>query len=79
MVSNIELTVYVTAGLPVEELGALFGDEVIVHLTADGQGIKEDENLTDDSHLRDLGVNISGDGESAVEKRVGTSTHAEKV
>lgn len=32
-----------TKGLPVEEIGALFGDEVIVHLTADGHGIVEDK------------------------------------
>jgi hypothetical protein len=31
-----------TKGLPVEEIGALFGDEVVVHLTADGTGIVED-------------------------------------
>ena len=34
-----------TKQMPVEELGALFGDEVIVHLTADGHGIVE-ENET---------------------------------
>ncbi len=32
-----------TKGLPVEEIGALFGDEVVVHLTSDGQGIVEDK------------------------------------
>lgn len=32
-----------TKGLPVEEIGALFGDTVAVHLTADGQGIVEDK------------------------------------
>lgn len=32
-----------TKGLPVEEIGALFGDEVVVHLTADGHGIAEDK------------------------------------
>ena len=32
-----------TKGLPVEEIGALFGDEVVVHLTKDGQGIVEDK------------------------------------
>ena len=26
-----------------EEIGALFGDEVVVHLTADGHGIVEDK------------------------------------
>ena len=32
-----------TKCLPVEEIGALFGDEVIVHLTADGHGIVEEQ------------------------------------
>ncbi|OQU95925.1 hypothetical protein CLAIMM_02080 [Cladophialophora immunda] len=32
-----------TKGLPVEEIGALFGDTVAVHLTADGAGLVEDK------------------------------------
>ena len=32
-----------TKGLPVEEIGALFGDSVAVHLTEDGKGIVEDK------------------------------------
>lgn len=32
-----------TKGLPIEEIGALFGDAVAVHLTADGEGIVEDK------------------------------------
>lgn len=32
-----------TKGLPVEEIGELFGDNVAVHLTADGEGIVEDK------------------------------------
>lgn len=32
-----------TKGLPMEEIGALFGDEVVVHLTEDGHGIVEDK------------------------------------
>ncbi|KAH8696291.1 general substrate transporter [Talaromyces proteolyticus] len=32
-----------TKKIPVEEIGALFGDVVVVHLTADGQGIVEEE------------------------------------
>lgn len=32
-----------TKGIPMEEIGALFGDEVAVHLTADGHGIVEDK------------------------------------
>lgn len=34
-----------TKGLPLEELAALFGDEVVVHMTADGTGIVEDGQL----------------------------------
>jgi hypothetical protein len=30
-----------TQGIPVEEMGALFGDEVALHMTADGRGIVE--------------------------------------
>ncbi|KAJ9610506.1 hypothetical protein H2200_005283 [Cladophialophora chaetospira] len=32
-----------TKNLPMEEIGALFGDEVVVHLTADGHGLVEDK------------------------------------
>lgn len=31
-----------TKQIPIEEIGALFGDEVVVHLTADGHGIVEE-------------------------------------
>jgi hypothetical protein len=34
-----------TANLPLEEIGALFSDEVVVHMTADGHGLAEVENL----------------------------------
>ena len=30
-----------TRGLPIEEMGALFGDEVALHMTSDGRGIVE--------------------------------------
>lgn len=30
-----------TKGKPIEEIGALFGDEVAVHITADGEGVVE--------------------------------------
>lgn len=32
-----------TARLPMEEIGALFGDKVVVHLTSDSRGIEEDK------------------------------------
>jgi len=34
-----------TTRIPIEEIGALFGDDVIIHLTADGQGIVEKDKL----------------------------------
>ncbi|RVX72806.1 hypothetical protein B0A52_03159 [Exophiala mesophila] len=34
-----------TKGLPIEEIGALFGDEVVVHLTQDGHGLVEDKSI----------------------------------
>lgn len=36
-----------TRGRPVEELGALFGDEVVLHLTSDGRGLVEKTNAAD--------------------------------
>lgn len=36
-----------TRGRPVEELGALFGDEVVLHLTSDGRGLVEKTNGAD--------------------------------
>lgn len=30
-----------TKGLPIEEMGALFGDKVALHMTPDGRGIVE--------------------------------------
>ena len=41
-----------TKGLPVEEIGALFGDEVVVHLTSDGKGIVEDKGGV--QHIEDV-------------------------
>lgn len=38
-----------TKGLPMEEIGALFGDKVAVHLTGDGEGILEDKQ--DEQHV----------------------------
>lgn len=34
-----------TKDLPMEELAALFGDEVVVHITKDGKAITEDKHL----------------------------------
>lgn len=32
-----------TKGIPIEEIGALFGDTVVAHLSADGHDIVEDQ------------------------------------
>ena len=37
----VYFTIPETKGLPMEELAALFGDEVVVHLNADGTGFVE--------------------------------------
>ena len=45
LISTVLVYFYIpeTKRLPVEEIGALFGDDVIIHLTADGHGIVEAE------------------------------------
>lgn len=58
-----------TKQLPIEELGALFGDEVVVRLTEDGHGILEDNNLTINGKIEDL----------ALYKRVIRGEHVEVV
>jgi hypothetical protein len=47
-----------TKGLPIEEIGALFGDEVVVHLTADGHGVVEVEQVEDTT---EKGIVIHGE------------------
>lgn len=49
-----------TARLPMEEIGALFGDEVVVHLTEDGHGIVEDKMEVEVVHLEQLDEKKSG-------------------
>lgn len=46
IISTIVTYFYIpeTKQIPIEEIGALFGDEVVVHLTADGHGIVEEGN-----------------------------------
>jgi hypothetical protein len=48
VVSTIIIYFFVpeTSNLSLEEIGELFGDEVIVHLTQDGHGIVEEEKTT---------------------------------
>ncbi len=69
-----------TKRLPVEEIGALFGDEVIVHLTADGYGIVEDGKVLKDEHLEEAAISVR-DGQHNVdgEKRSATVTHMERA
>ena len=57
-----------TTKLSLEEIGDLFGDEVIVHLTADGHGIVEtgkvsDTNIPDAVHATEMGAVHHGDNE----------------
>ena len=44
IVSTVIIYIYIpeTKQISMEEISALFGDEVAVHITADGQGIVED-------------------------------------
>lgn len=52
-----------TKQIPLEEIGALFGDEVVVHLTADGHHIVEKRLELPEAHIEheDLGAE-SGKG-----------------
>ena len=36
-----------TTKIPVEELGAMFGDEVVVHMTTDGYGLVEESLVSE--------------------------------
>lgn len=56
-----------TARLPMEEIGALFGDEVVVHLTSDGHGILEDKMGVDVVHLEGRDEKIVAEGMSVIE------------
>ena len=47
LISTVTIYLYIpeTKQISMEEIGALFGDEVAVHITADGQGIVEDVEM----------------------------------
>ena len=66
IISTVIVYLYIpeTKLLPVEEIGALFGDEVVVHLTDDGHGIVEEQ-----MELKLAGENV----------QVAEVHHAEKV
>ena len=62
-----------TKKVPVEEIGAMFGDEVVVHMTADGHGIlEEDDSMRETKppmgsvHVE--GLNTRGQQDSGTEK-----------
>jgi hypothetical protein len=52
VVSTVLIYFYVpeTTRLSLEEIGELFGDEVVVHLTTDGHGIVETEKVAQIEH-----------------------------
>ena len=64
-----------TTKIPVEELGAIFGDEVIVHLSADGHDLIEDANdlKVDRMEIEDVPVGLSHVEENftAMPKKIG--------
>jgi Sugar (and other) transporter len=47
LISTVIVYIFVpeTKGLPVEEIGEIFGDKVVIHLTSDGHGILEMQSL----------------------------------
>jgi len=45
-----------TKRLPIEEIGALFGDDVIVHLTSDGHGLVEADAKRGLEHIENVGL-----------------------
>ena len=52
-----------TTKLSLEEIGGLFGDEVVTHMTADGHGLKEVDNLDD---IKTPGSSYWNDGTEVV-------------
>jgi MFS family permease len=62
-----------TKCMPLEELGALFGDDVVVHLAADGRGIVEDVGRLPGEKEINCHEQHKVDGEK------GLVTHEEKV
>ena len=65
-----------TKGLPMEELAALFGDEVVVHLTKDGTGfVKGDDAIAKAEHFEGKTLHVEGQREvrpvSAADVKVG--------
>ena len=81
LISTVVVYFYIpeTKGLPMEEIGALFGDQVVVHLTSDGHGILEDAKLTDDVHMEDLGVVVGHAASADKGHAPTTSVHMERV
>ena len=51
----VYLLVPETKQIPLEEIGALFGDEIVVHLTADGHDIVEKQLELSDAPVESVG------------------------
>ena len=47
-----------TQGRPVEEMGALFGDEVVLHMTSDGRGLVEKSDGVVLDHVEVVGTEV---------------------
>lgn len=58
-----------TKQIPLEEIGALFGDEIVVHLTDDGRGIVEKQLELSDAPMESLGDR----GEHEVDSKISTT------
>lgn len=68
-----------TKDLPMEELAALFGDEVVVHITKDGKAITEDKDLNNVMKLKVEQVHAEESTKRiAVGEEIGTR-HVESV
>lgn len=56
IISTVIIYFYVpeTSNLSLEEIGELFGDTVVVHLTRDGHGLVEGDKATQVEHVEEL-------------------------
>jgi hypothetical protein len=61
-----------TAQLSLEEIGELFGDKVVVHLTNDGHGLVEGDRIAEMEAHHEVGEQktINGETEKAPVQRV---------
>lgn len=70
-----------TKDLPMEELAALFGDEVVVHITKDGMAISEDPDLDKvrSMQLEEVQAYETSKAKPEVTNETGFSHHTELV